>query len=166
MKGLLEPEMRSRVEAFNPDLMRYLERMVADGVDTTRHTDKTRVQARPYGSALEHMPEMWQRIWKDVRHGAVLLTSAAVAAPFLDAEAAVEAPLGRVPKQNPDRTLSSEGRPIHAMLAANALTHKFAHPPALQPKHKQLVRRALWWKQRHPGIRVVCSKRDVAHLNR
>ena len=38
-------------------------------------------------------------------------------------------PFGRVPKMNPDRTMSEEGRFIYAMCDYNDLGHKFDHPP-------------------------------------
>ena len=54
----------------------------------------------------------------------------------------VEAPLGRVPEQLPDRTLLAEGRMIHALLSASAATSKRDHPPAVQPRHRQVARHA------------------------
>ena len=72
-----------------------------------------------------------------------------------------ESPLGRVPKQNPDRTVSAEGRPINDMRKRNEHGSKFNHPPAPQPRHPGVARQALWWNARHPGIPLRCAKRDV-----
>ena len=66
--------------------------------------------------------------WKDASFGAVLLCTAETGDPSVDEaveaillqDGASESPMGRVPKQNPDRTLSSEGRPINDMRARNA----------------------------------------------
>ena len=68
----------------------------------------------------------------------------------------------RVPKQLPDRSISKEGRPIHAMLVANAATHKFHHPPPLQPRHRQIARKATWWRARHPNVCCTVAKLDVS----
>ena len=69
--------------------------------------------------------------------------------------------MGRVPKQNPDRTISAEGRPINDMRRPNEAGSKFNHPPAPQPRHHAVARQSLWWKARHPGIPQKCAKRDV-----
>ena len=61
------------------------------------------------------------RSGRDVTHGIVLVSSQ------LTEEFATDlagAPRGRVPEQLPDRTLSTEGRMIHAMLLASAATSK------------------------------------------
>ena len=72
-----------------------------------------------------------------------------------------ESPLGRVPKQNPDRTISSEGRPINDMRKQNTSGSKFNHPPAPQPRHTGVARQALWWRARHSRVPLRCAKRDV-----
>ena len=72
-----------------------------------------------------------------------------------------ESPSGRVPKQSPDRTISSEGRPINDMHKQNEKGSKYNHPPAPQPRHPGVARQALWWNSRHPGIPLKCAKRDV-----
>ena len=72
-----------------------------------------------------------------------------------------ESPLGRVPKQNPDKTISSEGRPINDMRLQNSKGSKFNHPPAPQPRHQSVARQSLWWHARHPGVPQRCAKRDV-----
>ena len=58
--------------------------------------------------------------------------------------------------------MSGEGRPIHDMRRANEDSPKELHPPALQPRHKQLARLSAWWGVRHPRVRQVCAKRDVS----
>ena len=72
-----------------------------------------------------------------------------------------ESPLGRVPKQNPDRTVSAEGRPIHDMRVQNSKGSEYNHPPAPQPRHQAVARQSLWWHARRPGIPQRCAKRDV-----
>ena len=113
----------------------------------------------PNPSALDHIEELYEKAWKDAKYGIVLLCSedTEIYTPTL-----VECPQGRVPKQLPDRSISTEGRPIHAMLVANAATHKHHHPPALQPRHRQIARKAVWWRARHPNISCMVTKLDVS----
>eukprot|EP00974_Lingulodinium_polyedra_P111832 10817154-Lingulodinium_polyedra.AAC.1 len=63
---------------------------------------------------------------------------------------------------NPDRTLSNEGRVILDMRLPNSQGRKENHPPAAQPRHRQVARKALWWRARHPKVPLVCCKRDVS----
>jgi hypothetical protein len=79
---------------------------------------------------------------------------------ILSSSCVAESPLGRVPKQNPDRTISSEGRPISDMRRQNEQGSKFNRPPAPQPR-RAAVARQLWWSARRPGIPQRCAKRDV-----
>eukprot|EP00969_Alexandrium_andersonii_P009731 424548-Alexandrium_andersonii.AAC.1 len=83
---------------------------------------------------------MFGKAWKDSRHGVILWRSGA-SEPFL--RDLVESPAGRVPKMLPGRAVSSEGRPIHDVRAANADSPKERRPPALQPRHRQLARLSL-----------------------
>ena len=82
-------------------------------------------------------------------------------AEILESSRVAESPLGRVPKQNPDRTISSEGRAINDMRLQNSKGSKFNHPPAPQPRHQSVARQSLWWHARHPGVPQRCAKRDV-----
>ena len=72
-----------------------------------------------------------------------------------------ECPNGAVPKQNPDRTISTEGRFVHDQRESNELSSKYDHPPAPQPRHRGLARLILWWKVNYPGRKVFLAKRDV-----
>ena len=60
-----------------------------------------------------------------------------------------------------DRTISTEGRPIHDMRHANVYSPREPHPPALQPRHRQLARISAYLAVRYPGVRQLCAKRDV-----
>ena len=104
-----------------------------------------------------------QKAWKDAAYGAALfITPGSDEIEKILGDAGVaESPLGRVPKQNPDRTISAEGRPINDMRCQNEAGSKFNHPPAPQPRHHAVARQSLWWKARHPGIPQRCAKRDV-----
>ena len=104
-----------------------------------------------------------EKLWKDARRGRVLLCGRA-AEPYLGG--ALSSPWGRVPKMSPDRTISDEGRFIHDQRAMNETGHKYLHPPALQPRHRGLAREILWWKHRHPGVKVLIAKRDIAEAFR
>ena len=99
--------------------------------------------------------ELLQKAWKDAAYGAALSIapgSDEIEKMLSDAGVA-ESPLGRVSKQNPDRTISSEGRPITDMRRQNEAGSKFNHPPAPQPRHHAVARQSLWWKARRPASR-------------
>ena len=156
LRGSLEDEVK---EATSADHYAYLESMIRGGVPSRREYERKRVEADPYPSALEHIEELYEKTWKDARYGIVLMCSTSTEEFTADL---VECPQGRVPKQLPDRSISQEGRPIHAMLVANAATHKYHHPPALQPRHRQVARKAVWWRARHPNIGCTITKLDVS----
>lgn len=156
LRGVLSEETRA---CISDDHYTYLEEMVEEGIPSRREYASKRVRADPYPSALDHLDELYEKSWKDAKWGIVLYCTDGSEDQTKDL---VECPQGRVPKQLPDRSISSEGRPIHAMLVANAATHKHHHPPALQPRHRQIARKALWWAYRHPGISCTLAKLDVS----
>eukprot|EP00439_Symbiodinium_sp_Y106_P045821 s1525_g5.t2 len=122
-----------------------------------------REEAKNHGSVYGYEEELLQKAWKDAAYGAALfITPGSDEIEKILGDAGVaESPLGRVPKQNPDRTISAEGRPINDMRCQNEAGSKFNHPPAPQPRHHAVARQSLWWKARHPGIPQRCAKRDV-----
>ena len=69
-----------------------------------------------YPSAVDNIEEIYQKAWKDGHWGIVLFASDKTEECTRNL---VECPQGRVPKQLPDRSISTEGRPIHAMMTAN-----------------------------------------------
>ena len=156
LRGAIGEEVK---ECVTGDHYSYLTEMVEQGVPARREYPRRRVKADPYPSAVEHLEELYEKAWKDATWGILLMCSDETESTTKDL---IECPQGRVPKQLPDRSLSKEGRPIHAMLVANAATHKFHHPPALQPRHRQVARKAIWWKHRHPGIPCTLAKLDVS----
>lgn len=136
LRGALSEETRACVSS---DHYAYLEEMVEEGIPARREHARKRVKADPTRQPLTTLRSSTRSLGR-MQSGA----------------------LCRVPKQLPDRSISSEGRPIHAMLVANAATHKYHHPPALQPRHRQIARKALWWACRHPGISCTLAKLDVS----
>ena len=58
-------------------------------------------------------------MWKDAHHGRVLLCDAQLGTLLAGILAT---PMGRVPKQNPDRTISEEGRFVHDERQVNDLS--------------------------------------------
>ena len=74
----------------------------------------TREDAKNHGSVYGYEEELLQKAWKDAAYGAALFVDPEVGkvSQLLDHAGVAESPLGRVPKQNPDRTISAEGRPI------------------------------------------------------
>ena len=147
------------LECLDANHADYLKAMNAGGVRTRRYYPPRRLKAEPYPSAVDNIEEMYQKAWKDGHWGIVLFASDKTEECTRNL---IECPQGRVPKQLPDRSISTEGRPIHAMMTANAATHKFQHPPAVQPRHRQIARKAIWWGARHPGIRCLIAKLDVS----
>ena len=43
----------------------------------------------------------------------------------------------------------------------NAAVGSGTHPPALQPRHRQLARLILHWRCRYPGLPVLLAKKDI-----
>ena len=50
----------------------------------------------------------------------------------------------------------------HATLSASAATGKRDHPPAVQPRHRQVARHAIRHRARHPGVQLLRAKRDLS----
>ena len=152
--------MSQRVqECLGKEHFEYIRELAVVGASARRGGPRARERAQPYPSVRAHIQEAYEKVWKDVAYGIVLVTSQQAEGYISEL---VEAPLGRVPKQLPDRTLSTEGRMIHAMLSANAATSKRDHPPAVQPRHRQVARHAIWHRARHPGVPLLCAKRDLS----
>ena len=63
---------------------------------------------------FEHKDELMQKAWKDAAYGAALMVDPEIfeVEAVLTRSGVSESPLGRVPKQNPDRAVLAEGRPI------------------------------------------------------
>ena len=156
LEGALAPEVSA---CLTKEHAEYLKEMVEEGVPSRRYNERCRVKAKPHGSAMEHLEELYQKAWKDAKYGIVLFCSESAEAALTNL---VESPQGRVPKLLPNRTISAEGRPIHDMRIPNLDNHKTEHPPANQAKHKQLARKSLWHKARHPGIKQKSAKLDVS----
>ena len=72
-----------------------------------------REEAKTHGSVYGYEEELLQKAWKDTAYGAALFVDPSTdKTNRIPQEArAAESPLGRVPKQNPDRTIA-EHRPI------------------------------------------------------
>ena len=141
----------------------YLIEMAQQGVPSRKKAAPARELAKNHGSVRGHEDELMQKAWKDAAYGAALMVDPETPGveSVLTRSGVSESPLGRVPKQNPDRTVSAEGRPINDMRKRNEHGSKFNHPPAPQPRHPGVARQALWWNARHPGIPLRCAKRDV-----
>ena len=136
----------------------YLRQCAQEGVPRRREQPLRREEAKNHWSVCgyeSYEEELLQKAWKDAAYGAALSIapgSDEIEKMLSDAGVA-ESPLGRVSKQNPDRTISSEGRPITDMRRQNEAGSKFNHPPAPQPRHHAVARQSLWWKARRPASR-------------
>ncbi|CAE8601345.1 unnamed protein product, partial [Polarella glacialis] len=140
---------------------RYLEANGKNGVSSRRSTERFREKSKPHSSAVVHQEEMLRKVWKDAQYGGALLCSDEIEE-ILRRDGVVESPAGRAPKMNPDRTISAEGRGIYDMRGPNKAGSKHDHPPAAQPRHRQVARLGLWWRARHPKVRIPSTKRDVS----
>ena len=128
-------------EALDADLLAYARTVADRGVRACYNGDRSaRVTAEPHASAREHLPEAMAQLWKDARRGRVILCDDR-AGDLLSGVLSV--PLARVPKMNPDRTLSEEGRTVWDQRVLNEGTDTSAHPPALQPRHREVIRMIL-----------------------
>ncbi|OLQ15436.1 hypothetical protein AK812_SmicGene287 [Symbiodinium microadriaticum] len=150
-------------KGISPLHQEYFQVCAQDGVPSRREKSLAREEAKNHGSVYGYEEELLQKAWKDAAYGAALFVDPEVGevSQLLDQAKVAESPLGRVPKQNPDRTISSEGRPINDMRRQNDAGSKFNHPPAPQPRHHAVARQSLWWRARHPGVPQKCAKRDV-----
>ncbi|CAE7534713.1 unnamed protein product, partial [Symbiodinium sp. CCMP2592] len=133
------------------DLLAWVRRVAQERVKAEyRGTQRARVKATPHPSLKDHVEEARQLIWQDATRGRVLLMS-----PGPDEEdlldGVVSVPLARVPKYNPDRSVSSKGRVIWDARVVNELCHKDDHFPAIQPRYAEVVRLVMWYKSRYPG---------------
>ena len=146
-------------ECLTSEHWAYLKEMTDTGVPSRRYEPRSRLKAKPHSSAVDHLAEVFEKAWSDTAFGGVLWLTPKVEDLLSEM---VESPNGWVPKQLPNRTLSSEGRIILDMRIPNAAGSKYEHPPALQPRHSQIARKATWWRARHPKIDQISSKRDVS----
>eukprot|EP00971_Amphidinium_carterae_P311340 6188068-Amphidinium_carterae.1 len=120
--------------------------------------ERTRQQAMPHPSATNELSQVYRSLWKDIRKGRILL----VPTEQLNDTVVQSSPLAAVPKMLPDRTLAAECRVVHDQRITNQFCPSYLHPPALQPKHSQIVRLVKWWQTMLPGIPVMIAKRDIS----
>ncbi len=74
----------------------------------------------------------------------------------------VSSSCNRVPKQNTDRTISSEGRFCHDLrFPVNEYTDKSLQPRVVLSTHAEVARAVLRLEARYPGISRAITKRDV-----
>ena len=144
----------------HPDLLAKARSNAIWGVSARSECDAhTRVRSNPHPSLREHLDEAGAQLWKDAQKGRALITEDR-GGDLLDG--VVSVPMARVPKRLPDRTLSDKGRVIWDATPVNKTCAKENHPPALQPRHSEVARCILWWKQRFPFARILLSKKDVS----
>ena len=129
------------------------------GVRARSDCEYKRIRSSPHPSLKEYLEEAAEQLWKDARKGRALITEDRGGQ---ELEGVVSVPMARVPKMLPDRTLSTKGRVIWDATPVNQTCAKENHPPALQPKHSEMARAILWWKQRYPHARILLSKKDIS----
>ena len=111
---------------------------------------------KPHPSVSGKLLEVLEASWKDVAAGRVVCGTDRVDLPGL-----VSSPFGFVPKLLPDRTVSSEGRPIWDGTEVNVFSPKEEHPMVVTPEIiaaclRIVVLQVLW-----PLILVLLSKSDI-----
>ena len=112
-----------------------------------------------YQSAKDHIAEAYESIWKELKAGRVML--------FPDdgsevLSTVVSSSFNRVPKQNTDRTISSEGRFCHDLrFPVNEYTDNSLQPRVVLSTHAEVARAVLRLEARYPGISRAITKRDV-----
>ena len=148
-------------EALDADLLAYARTLANRGIRACYEGDRgARVTAEPHASAREHLPEAISQLWKDARRGRVILCDD-LTGDLLSGVLSV--PLARVPKMNPDSIgRRSDGLGPARPQRRNEGTDPAAHPPALQPRHREVIRMILWWTLRLPGVPILLAKKGVA----
>jgi hypothetical protein len=156
----LTPEgVKAASKVLAPDHAAYLRKTVSEGVVLGYYGPRTRVEGMAYQSAKAHINEAYDQIWKEVKAGRVML--------FPDdgsevLSTVVSSSFNRVPKQNTDRTISSEGRFCHDLrFPVNEFTAKEQQPRVVLSTHAEVARAVLRLEARYPGIERALAKRDV-----
>ena len=144
----------------HPDLLAKARENALHGIQAHSSCERDiRVRSTPHPSLREYMEEAAAQLWKDARKGRALIAEDQGSDLLAGV---VSVPMARVPKMLPDRTLSTKGRVIWDATVVNRTCAKENHPPALQPRHSEMARSILWWKQRFPFARVLLSKKDIS----
>ncbi len=125
-----------------PNLLDYLKEMEACGVPARSTGPRARAAARPHQSALSAGPQLYRQLWKDTAAGRISLVPLEMAA----ATKAQSSPFSAVEKLSLGRTVAEVRRIVHDQRAVNAWVGADAHPPAMQPRHRQLARLILHWR--------------------
>ena len=144
----------------HPELLAKARENALHGIQAHSSCERdVRVRSTPHPSLREYLDEAASQLWKDACKGRALITEDDGTDLLTGV---VSVPMARVPKMLPDRTLSDKGRVIWDATPVNQTCDKENHPPALQPRHSEMARAILWWKQRYPFARVLLSKKDIS----
>ena len=123
LRGVFDARLEHMVDH---QLLRYARAVAAEGVRTRYRGTPFRRRALPHPSAKDHVHEIMAALWKDAAKGRVLVCTDTHAGILRHV---ISVSMARVPKQNPDRTLSAEGRLIWDGTFPNLLCPKGDHPP-------------------------------------
>ena len=166
LKGIHDHSLEG---ALDKDLLDYLRDIELNGAPARSTEARARVEAKPHQSALSALDQVYAQVWKDVNRGRVLVVPRSSVDRGGKDESNLEELLGdvhassfgAVDKLNPDRTISAEKRVVHDQRGVNASVDSGSHPPACQPRHRQLARLALYWSSRYPKLPILAAKRDI-----
>ena len=111
---LLAEAVNGQIEGVSRLHAEYLKEMAELGVPSRRSDLPVRVEAHNHGSVHGYEEELLSKAWKGAAYGAVLLVdpSRSGVAEILESSRVAESPLGRVPKQNPDRRYRPRAGPL------------------------------------------------------
>ena len=147
LKGVQDPGLDGLIAE---DLLQYLRWVETEGVPARSTEPRARREAKPHQSATNAKSQLYKQTWKDVHKGRVLITDKGAPTQHVHSS-----PFGAVDKLLPDRTLSSDKRIVHDQREVNQWIDPRCHPPAAQPRHRQIARLILYWQLRYPRIPVL-----------
>jgi len=155
LKGIFDEKYDAQIER---NLLEYLRSVAREGVPARSNEERCRVEAKPHKSVIDNLSQVYEQMWKETRRGRTLV----VPTHLLKHSNVHSSPYLAVDKMNPDRSISSSKRIVHDQRGVNAGIDPASHPPALQPRHRQLARLILHYKSRYPRIPILISKKDAS----
>ena len=155
LRGVHSADLEGKMDST---LLGYLRDVEVNGAPARSSEERTRTEAKPHQSALACLDQTLKQVRKDV-HKARVLVIPTRCEPLL--AGVHSSSFGAVEKLNPERSVSTDNRVVHDQRGVNAHVRLEDHPPASQPKHRQLARKGLYWASRCLGIPVMVAKQDI-----
>ena len=150
--------LREVAHLIDPGRQAYLATVAADGAPYRYEGVREGRVMDPHHSAVEDAAGVRSALWKDAKALRVLTTCWASGEALENVQCC---PLGWVKKMNPDRTLSTEGRPVHDLREVNEDVDIETFQQVMLPQLKDILREALRVSMMWPKLKVLINKRDV-----